>query len=54
MYSLGLIMFEICYHMRSDMQRYKTLMELRASKTFPKDFDKECGGDYIQVLIKIT
>ena len=43
-------MFEIYYRMKSDMQRYKTLMELRNSKNFPSDFDKICLGDSFQVL----
>lgn len=53
MYSLGLIIFEIYYRMRSDMQKYKVLTELRNNGTFPKDFDLESGGDSGQVLKNI-
>lgn len=53
MFSLGLIIFEIYYRMKSEMEKYKVLTDLRNTCTFPKDFDKECGGDSLQVNYKL-
>lgn len=53
MYSLGIIMFEMVYPMRTGMERVSLLRELRSNpENFPKDFDKQKEKQVINSLLQ--
>ncbi len=56
MYSLGIIFFEMCYHLETGMQRHQMLSNLRAKDhTLPAEFqkgEKVLQGTVIEMLIQ--
>ena len=53
MYSLGIIMFEVFYHMKTVAEKYKRIMQLKDTRKFPHNFDSRCGekGQYLRETI---
>ncbi len=51
MYSLGIIIFELFYNMKTDFERRKVLNELRTEGKLPLDFNKKVGKDSEEVKI---
>jgi len=51
MYSLGVIIFEMCYPMRTGMEREEILRALTLNNEFPEDFDARCGAGADLVIL---
>lgn len=45
MYSMGVIIFEMCYPFATGMEREESLRRLTQYTTFPDDFEQKCGQD---------
>ena len=54
MYSLGIIIFELFYNMKTHFERRVVLNELRSEGKFPLDFNKRVGKASEEVKINFT
>jgi len=46
MFSLGIMIFELCYQFKTTMERYRILQRISCPDIiFPEDFDAKCGND---------
>ncbi|CAD8070428.1 unnamed protein product [Paramecium primaurelia] len=53
-YSLGIILFEMYYPFKTDMERINYITQLREQCKFPKDFDQKVGMVDNEIRDKIT
>lgn len=53
MFSLGIILFEMYYEFRAEMERQEILKKLRKQGVFPDDFHQRVGAESQDIMDKI-
>ena len=53
MFSLGIILFEMYYEFKAEMERQESLKKLRNQGTFPIDFERRVGAESQDIMDKI-
>jgi hypothetical protein len=53
MFSLGIIIFEMYYEFKAEMERQEVLKKLKLNRIFPEDFHRRVGSESTDIMEKI-